>query len=709
MKKIHTLLYAILISALFINSTIADQLPCQETLALAAINKTAYYLPESQALQLQKAINTYSQVRLKPGGDYRKSLTLKLTSNQALFGLSGTKLPAVIIAKGSKNTILSGVSPTQISFESGAPTQKNCINRINNSSIDATNASLEDNLFTDLSNVSIAADTSWQGYLKNNRFIRTMVHATSPAIRLFGDIKQKSTDNQFIWTNILTPNGDGIIVKNQKRLSFIGIDAESWNWSDKATYPAMLNVFNTEFLSVFMSSGGDPRHNTGQYFNLDANNILLQGMRISRTQKPGIILGGQVKSLVTIYAENIGLQKTNSASEVIDISLNGKPAISLNEAEKNPLGLTKNTIKSISNVLNIDGGINPNQNSPKPKSIADPVGPDWKTKIADQADSSSYIQNLINQNGIAELGPGIFYISKPLVLKNGQGIIGNGVDKTAIVALSQDIDLIQGGDHITGTTQITAFTLADLTLQGGRNGINHNGDGSGNRADYNQITLSHVTFRDMANAGILLDNIYAWDNNYIDHTQFYRCKVGIMQRPSPAYISGDSPGITFMDKNVFYQVQFVENQVAIDWQAKRGNNLNAFINCLFKNNYQAINLTNSDATFFANSLFETASDQPILVSNRLTGFYQSNFISNQSPGFLFKDNIYCNQCIFNNKKAKAKSIVSANSINSYFIKSTLSKPLKQPINTNEILISNLKDGKLPSFNSLFKNQIVLPF
>ena len=88
----------------------------------------------------------------------------------------------------------------------------------------------------------------------------------------------------------------------------------------------------------------------------------------------------------------------------------------------------------------------------------------------------------------------------------------------------------------------------------------------------------------MANAGILIDNIYAWDNNFIDHTNFYRCKTGIKQRPDPAYVRDDHIGMTFLDKNVFYQTQFVENDVAIDWQAKRANNLNAFINCLFKNN-----------------------------------------------------------------------------------------------------------------------------
>jgi len=192
------------------------------------------------------------------------------------------------------------------------------------------------------------------------------------------------------------------------------------------------------------------------------------------------------------------------------------------------------------------------------------------------------------------------------LLKAGQGIIGAGADKTAIIAKSPTIDLIAGATHFDDKIVPTSFVLADLTLQGGLNGINHSAAGSGQGAAYHRITLSHVTLSHMANAGILIDNIYAWDNNFIDHSHFFRCKTGIKQRPDPAYVGGDHIGMTFLDKNVFYQNQFIDNDVAIDWQAKRGNNLNAFINCLFKNNGLAINLNNSDSTFFANSVFETA-------------------------------------------------------------------------------------------------------
>lgn len=701
----------LLIASLFNTRVMAAQLLCEEKLALAAIPKNAFYLPENRASRLQLALNSHKIVRLKAAGDYRRSFKISLGSNQALYGLAGTKLPQVSIPAGTSNALLSDVSPLKISFEGFTkPIQGNCLNRISNSKIVANNVLLTNNLFTDLSNVVIDSDTSQTGYLKNNRFVRTMVHAAYPAIKIIGDSAKQSQGNLFIWTNILTPHGDGIIIKNQQDVGFIGIDAESWNWSHKADYPGMMNVLNTDFLSVFMSNGGDNHNKTGQYFNLDAKNIVLQGMRIGTTQKPGIILRDGVEKLLTIDTQNIGLVKSNGSTQVIDIFNNSSPSIAVNNKTLPPENLTAAAKNATADLLQSEQGIYKSWQKPAFGSIPDPAGSTWQTNLSKQPDSVDAIQTLIDQNGIAELEAGIYYLSKPLMLKDGQGIVGAGADKTALIAKSPAIDLIAGATHFNDKTAVTSFVLADITLQGGRNGINHSAAGSGQGADYNRITLSHVTIRDMANAGILIDNIYAWDNNFIDHTHFYRCKTGIKQRPDPAYVGGDQIGITFLDKNVFYQTQFIENDVAIDWQAKRGNNLNAFINCLFKNNGQAINLTNSVSTFFANSVFETASEQPLLRTNQVAGFVNSYFVSKQPGNALFDGNIFCNHCNFDNSAANSGLIVTPTSKNSYFINSTLTKPTTQTLDTGLIINSNFSNSlEKPATSSLFNNQITQSF
>lgn len=459
---------------------IAAELLCQGELAKAAIPQGAFYLPETQASQLQQALNTHNIVRLKTGGNYRKSFKVKLGSNQALYGLAGTKLPQVIIPEDTSNAILSGVSPEKISFEGFTkPTRGNCFYRISTSKIEAKNALLDNNLFADLSNVAIDIDTSQKGYLKNNRFIRTMIHGAYPAIKIIGDSTKQSQGNLFIWTNILTPHGDGIIIKNQKNVGFIGIDSESWNWSHKADYPGMMNILNTDFLSVFFSNGGDNRNNTGQYFNLDANNIFLQGMRIGTNQNPGIILGNNVENLLTIHTQNIGLSKSNKSTQVIDIFSNLNPSIAVNNQTLQPKNLTNTTKEDITDLLHSEKSIYNSWAKPVFNQIPDPAGSKWKTNLNKMPDSSDAIQALIDQNGIAELDAGIYYISKSLLLKDGQGIIGAGAGKTAIIAKSPTIDLISGATHINDKTVVTSFVLADLTLQGGLNGINHSASGSG--------------------------------------------------------------------------------------------------------------------------------------------------------------------------------------------------------------------------------------
>ncbi len=689
----------------------ATQLPCEAKLALAAIPQDAFYLPESQAAQLQKTLNTHGSVRLKPGGNYTKSFSIKLGSKQALYGLAGTKLPQVTIPAGTSNAILSGVSPVKISFEGFTkPITGNCLSRISNSSIEANNVLLENNLFADLSNVTIESDTAKKGYLKNNRFIRTMVHAAFPAISIIGNSVKQSQGNTFIFTNIMTPQGDSIIIKNQKNVSFVGIDAEAWNWDRIALYPGMMNILNTDFLSVFMSEGGDNHNKTGQYFNLDAKNIVMQGMRIGATKNPGIILGVNVENILTVDIRDIGIQKPNASTQVIDILKQNNSPIVVNQETIEPKNLSTTTKNTISNILQAEKNTFSTWQKPVFRPIPDPAGSKWQANLINQPDSADTIQALIDQNGIAELKSGIYYIGKPLLLKAGQGIIGAGADKTVIIAKSPTIDLIAGATHFNVKTITTTFVLADLTLQGGLNGIHHSAQGSGKGAQYNLVTLSHVTIRNMANAGILIDNIYAWDNNFIDHSNFYRCKTGIKQRPDPAYVRDDHIGMTYLDKNVFYQTQFIENEIPIDWQAKRANNLNAFVNCLFKNNKLAINQIATSSTFFANSIFETASEQPLLTTNEMAGFVNSYFVSTQSNHYLLGDNVICNHCRFDNSAPNSASIVSPNSKHSFFINNMLSKAVNQTIDTGLIINSNFSNiTQKPIMNSLFINKTGHPF
>ncbi len=679
-----------LLLALHLTTVFSSECP---QLAHSAFPKDAHYVPESEALQLNRLLESEKRIRLEPRGNYLKSPTVYLKTGYEIYGLGRTLLPKIIVRAGTRSALLSDVATETLIFEGAdLATSNNCFNRISTThgAVQISDAKLENNLFTDVSG-KIAIDTRRHGYIKDNLFIRTMVHSAFPAITIIGDPAKKSMNNLFVWTNILTPHGDGIIVDNQKDISFIGIDAEAWNWRDKAKRPGMMNVSNTDFLSVFMATGGNHRIKKARYFNLDAQNIFLQGTRIERQAIPGISLGPSVENILTVGAKSVGMEVKSASTQVIEI-LKDEKALSTPFAES--------SASSIQRALELDKKRNNTWMKPKLKSIPDPAGSGWKRALDKAPDSSEFIQSLVDSQGIARLEAKVYYIAKPIRLKDGQGIVGASADHTAIIAKSGEMDIIVGADHL-DKPKTVRFVLADVTLQGGRNGINHSRSGSGGGAVYNKITVSHVTFREMSDACILLDSIHSWDNNFIDNVNFYKCKTGIKQRPDPLYIRGNRPGMTFMDKNVFYRCQFEECETGIDMAARRANNLNAFIDCQFKENRRIINQKNS-TTIFANSIFVNNEGEPAIESDKPVGIVNSSFSQTEKKTTLFGSNVLCNSCSFDLRNATSTKLVSNHSHGNYFVNTESNQNAIPAMRRSVILNSHFGQPSTPkSLNVLF--------
>jgi len=162
----------------------------------------------------------------------------------------------------------------------------------------------------------------------------------------------------------------------------------------------------------------------------------------------------------------------------------------------------------------------------------------------------------------------------------------------------------------------TRLILSDLTLQGGLNGIHHEPNGSGPGAQYYLMFLSHVTFRNMANAGIFVDSITAWDNNLIDNVNFVNCATGLKQRVSPTYAGGETNGMSYLDKNLFYHCQFIGNGVAVALPALRANNLNIWAENLFSGNTNgAVQMTDNISAVIANSDFVNNGGSAVLAND----------------------------------------------------------------------------------------------
>jgi hypothetical protein len=221
------------------------------------------------------------------------------------------------------------------------------------------------------------------------------------------------------------------------------------------------------------------------------------------------------------------------------------------------------------------------------------------------------------------------------------------------------VNLIEGADHYE-VKHVTGFTLIDLTLQGGRNGIQHDEQGAGKGAQFNLIHLSHVVIRDMAQSGISISGIYGWDNNLIDNVTFHRLPVGVRQTSSTWYVSsavnGDVEGMNYMDKNVWYRCVFDEVGVGMELTAKRANGLNACVECLFRRNaLGAMRLTYNVSTVVANSDFVANGGDPVIASNLPIGIVGSRFVDGPGKSFLDSDAM-CEGCTFTHSTGGITSI-----------------------------------------------------
>lgn len=647
---------AVLVSAVFGGSAAVAAVPACFNEDAMALPRDAYPLPLERAADIQSALDQYRQVKLQPNGDYSKRGGLiRLSTGQALYGIAGSRVGRIVVEGGASNVVLQGITTSGISFPaSDKVTRGNCFRRITGP-ITVDNAKLEDNLFVDIANTKLDIDTRRSGYLRNNRFIRVLVHAASPALNMRGDTKRLSGGNVFLWFNVLTPHGDGIIIDGQDDVTFVGIDAESWNWSRRATKSAMMTVTNTGVLRVLAANGGDAKSGTGRYLDASADEVQLYGTNIARVGNPAVILRPPMKRFFASNVEGISIGDESLNPFTVDAFSGSKAEILARGVNLSNQSLSAADQTTLRNMF-VDRH-DPSVAWAKPvlAPIPTPAGPAWRVGIDGKPDSADYLQGLVAAQGIARVPAGIYYISKPIRLRRDQGLIGDGADRTVIIARQPNIDMILGDESMTKNTP-GSFTLADITLQGGRNGIHHDVAG----AQFNRIVLSHVTFIDMAEAGIFIDGIYGWDNNFIDNVNFLRCgEAGIKQRVNRPYMQGDYPGISYMDKNVFYRCQFIDSGRGVDLQANRANNLNAFIDSVFKRNAEAAaSMTHNSSTVFANSDFISNGGDPVISNDRPTYFVNDYFRAVRDNVSMLPDDATCDGCLFEKGGATDASIVA---------------------------------------------------
>jgi hypothetical protein len=636
----------------------------------------AYPLPVSRKAELQSALDTHDAVVLDPGADYATGgvAELRIRSGHRLFGYLQSRVPRMVVEPGTTDAVVSGVTPvtpavpgdpnphgTTLTFPaSDSVTRGNCFMRLGTPLsfiLSANGASLEDNLF--LGNTGlIQIDNSGGGYARNNRFIRfTSGQSSQPVISVKGDPSRRSTGNVWLWLNLLTPHGDSLYLDNQQEATVVGVDAEGWNLFDLSTKA----LFTTGPMGLFRLLGvvaGDnfPAPRTG-VLDTAADEVQVVNVITAENGNPTVTWRSRNSRSGFIAHDtdltNVTLDQATNALRfaafiplaAAEATINGQSV-----ASSSPTSTQQDALRAMF--------VNPATTGtpwerPSFGPISDPAGPNWSANRSSQPDSRAYIQNLVDTQQVARLDPGVYYVSGPIRVGPNRGIVGAGESRTAIIAMNSGVDIIEADGPTSGPAINEPVLLADLTLQGGRNGIYHGYD-RGSWIRWNGAYLSHLTLRDMDDSGIFLDRCFGWDNIFVDHLTFANNRTGFKQTA----LTVEGRGGCYMDKVVFFHVQFVGNGRAVDIHPYRQNTSDAWINALFRDNGTLGEWGASGNTMFANSDFINNGGSPLIQTFDWSYYCVSCYFyaGERGQGALLGNAGTCEGCTFERGSSTSATI-----------------------------------------------------
>ncbi len=603
---------------------------------------SAYVLPVSESHRLQEALDTYKIVRLEKGVYTSNPIVMK--QGQRLYGYPTiTKLNTTVTIKaGSTKIRILNMEIKDLIFEPGALISDNYFKTLRFTPLSCTNCTMENNTFVNIDRSSLRFDCSSAGYFRNNKFIRVWSHTRSPQTVMKGNSTTPSYGNVVLWRNYLFASGDATQFDNLKSLTLVGVDAESWNYRNEGS-KALLHMRKMGDVRI----GGFSGLNHGKYptptYDIEAKNLTIFGKDIYSKSKNDIVRPGTNVMMLSGRHEAYSFDNTSSSLNFMayyndrDLFMNSKKVTST---------LSSSYDGRMEDML-IDQNVK-TWDRPYFGKIPNPVSAARMSARSGKKDQSAQIQRLIDRDGIAELEEGIYYISKPLVITEGQGIIGKGSGKTAVVGIKDDFALIHATNNTDQGKGSIQIHLAHMTLQGGKTGLYVSPlKGSSKRLQLSACTFKNLIFRNQKN-GMHFDRFYGVDNNFFDKISFVDCQIGVFQEPDPNFdvYKGETNSMMYMDKNVFFKCQIIRCGIGFSMLAKRPNNLNAWIDCKFDGNGIAVDMEKAINPIFANCDFKNNRGEYIVGRDNASSFYNCNFSGNRAQGIFKLRKAYIEGCNF---------------------------------------------------------------
>jgi hypothetical protein len=578
--------------------------------ASRAIPTDAFLVPLAERANLQALLDAHENVRFETG-NYATGgpASVTLASGHGLYGNGHSDLPQIVVPAGTTGATVSSLhGPIRFDAAAGKVTADNCFQHLA-TSVTGKDVALEQNEFLDFHDSSLSFDTQGDGFMRNNRFVRMMLHGGGDVVvRLVGDASHRSYGNVVLWLNALGAPLDTIVGEHQRDLTIVGADGESYGTA-AAGAKAMYYTRDIESLRIHTASG----RVITPAFDLGATALTMFNAYTSTTgTAPNFTLQPEVDRAALFASPKVDLDAATSPAVRFEGLGDLKPPTLMLNGAAWTTPLPNGVTSAVQSLVAPERSGRPWARPALPP-IPDPAGPTWAEGLADQPDDAPMLQQLLDTKHIVELESRAYYLGSALALGPNDGLIGQGADRTVLIAKVPTNDVLTTKLEV--TTMVVSFspTLVDLTLQGGKNGLNVNQPGT-------QMTISyidHVTFRNMSGAGIFADHAYGVDNNMFSYVNFYACGSGYKTRTATSSTFDDKTlDLGYTDKTVFYRSQFVACGVGVDIVGRRQNNLNLTFESSFRENTKAAFHSEPDAsTIIASSEFIDNHGDPVIETD----------------------------------------------------------------------------------------------
>ena len=550
-----------------------------------------------KGVNLQKILDSTGELWLAPDIDYRGfgSKPLKVPSGAKILGRWNARLPVLIIEGGVRDVWIEGLDgggteEPDIVFTGGMPNQNITIIGGNGGRIGIAGRlkiRLEDDSRVEALDLAeygaLEVLQGTAGYVRHSVFSHALGYRLGSTIWWEGNEDEPSMDNAFLHISSSTPQWKSRW-NHAGPLWLVDWACESWNSYGKRDKNCFEVSNSPSLISIGLSGGTAYMAQGGALAHI--HNVPLVADFSSRPRGGSLegadLLFENVSDNYHVFRSEIRVvDRAPGSIRVGDLGLDDQSLL----APKQPTGPSSEMQAVLrGHVFPPTPSLGRNGVFAQPMPSSSPVAKlSYHTGILDQ---SEFLQQLIDQNGIARVVPGTYWLSRSLKIGSmlrAEGLVASAPGEV-VLAATGDFPIIEGRgtkDIAKQDSRVRSIVLSGVAMVGGSHGILWNAD-DGNIGPGRVIassTFEHLRFSGQSVAGVAALGTGGIDSNSWRRVLFENIPTAIM-----GIGKGADAGMNYADKQGFMLCTFRNIRDAVwSWDSERPSGGNFWYRSEFEN------------------------------------------------------------------------------------------------------------------------------